>query len=161
MSTLKLPATTARAASLALTGSLVTVVGTASGDNANATTGAISLLALSSLVVQCTYARNAGSTTGRPIFAVDISLDSPDTAAASVANFFPVALLDSATFSSGRIDGYAYQFSLAPSETGTTTPGTPPFNVASAPWARIRMADVDGATPGTVTSIRFGGEASP
>lgn len=161
MSNLKLPATTARAASLSLTGSLVTVVGTATGDNANSTTGAISLEALSSLVVQCTYARDAGSTTGRPIFAVDVSMDPPSTAAASVANFFPVALLDSSTFSSGRIDGYAYQFSLAPSVTGTTTPGTPPFNVAGAQWARIRMADVDGATPGTVTNVRFGGEASP
>lgn len=161
MSNLKFPATTARAASLSLTGSLAVVVGTASGDNANGTTGAISLAALSSMVVQCTYARNAGSTTGRPIFAVDISMDPPDTAAASVANFFPVTLLAAATFLDGRIDGYAYQFSLAPSVTGTTTPGTPPFNVASAPWARIRMADVDGATPGVVTNVRFGGESSP
>jgi len=88
-------------------------------------------------------------------------MDSPDTAAASVANFFPLALLDSATFSAGRIDGYAYQFSLAPSVTGTTTPGTPPFSVAGYSWARIRMADVDGAAPGAVTNVRFGGEASP
>lgn len=161
MSNLKVSAQIARAASLTLTGSLVDVVGTASTDLANATSGAIKLGAISSLLLRCAYTRDGGSTTGRPIFAVSISMDPPTTAAASVSNWVPVALLDSGTFAAGRIDGYAYQFSLAPSVAGTSTQGTPPFDTRAAQWALIRMADVDGANPGTVTNIAFGGEVSP
>ena len=160
MSNLKIPSQVARAAALTLTGSLVTVVGTASSDLANATTGAIKLLALSSLVLQCSYARAGGSATGRPIFAVDVSMDPPTTDAAAESHWVPVYLLDNSTFSSGRIDGFAYQFSPAPSVTGTTSQGTPPFNVAQAQWARIRVADVDGASAGTITDLVFGGSAS-
>lgn len=149
---------TLRAASLTLTGSLATVVGTVSTDAANGTSGAASLGSLTSLRLVCTYARHAGSTTGRPIFVVDVSMDAPSTAAASVANWVPATLLDSSTFSAGRIDAYAMQVSLAPSATGSTTHGTPPVDVRGARWVRVRIADVDGANPGAVTSLAFGGE---
>ena len=161
MSNYKVPSQQARAASLPLTGSLVTVVGTVSADLADATSGAIKLGGLSSLVLQCSYTRNGGSTTGRPIFAVDISMDAPTTAAASVSHWVPVMLLDNASFADGRIDGYVYQFSLAPSAPSTTSQGTPPFNVGAGQWARVRVADVDGTNVGTISSLIFGGEASP
>jgi hypothetical protein len=160
MSNLKIPSQIARAASLSLTGSLVVVVGTVPSDLADATTGAIKLQALSSLRLQGTYTRDGGSATGRPIFAVDVSMDPPTTAAASVSNWVPVYLLDNSTFSSGRIDGFVYQFSAAPSVTGATSQGTPPFDTSGAQWARVRMADVDGAAPGAIASLTFGGEAS-
>lgn len=157
MSNLKIPSQVARAASLALPASLTVVVGTTSTDLANATTGAIKLLALSSFRLQCSYARNGGSTTGRPIFAVDVSMDPPTTAADAVSNWVPVYLLDNASFSAGSINGYAYQFSPAPSVTGTTSQGTPPFDTSGAQWARVRMADFDAVNRGTVTNLAFGG----
>lgn len=150
---------TVRAASLTLTGSLVVVVGTVSSDAANATTGAVKISAagLSAVRLVGTYARHASSTTGRPRFALDVSMDALDTAAASVANFVPVMLLDSSSFSSGAIDGYTMQVGFAPSASGSTTQGTPPFDVRGANWFRVRVLDVDGVNPGTLTALAFGG----
>ena len=150
-----------RAASLTLTGTAATVVGTVSSDNANATSGAIQLGDLALVMLRCTYTRAGGSATGRPIFVVDVSMDPPTTSAASVSNWVPVYLLDNSTFSSGRIDGFAYQFSPAPSVTGATSQGTPPYDTSGAQWARVRMADVDGVAPGAIANLTFGGEASP
>ena len=59
----------------------------------------------------------------------------------------PATLLDSSTFSAGRIDAYAMQVSLAPSTTGSTTRGTPPIDVTGANWIRVRVYDVDGDQP--------------
>jgi hypothetical protein len=160
MSNLKLPSQTARAAALTLTGSLVVVVGTASSDLADSTSGAIGAGALAALRLQCSYTRDGASTTGRPIFAVDGSMVDPSTAAASVSQWVPVALLDASTFAAGRIDGYAYQFSLAPSATGTTSQGTPPYDVSGYQWFRVRVADVDGTNPGVISALTFGGEAA-
>ena len=154
----KIAPITLRAASLTLTGSLATVVGTVSADNANATSGAASIGSLASLRLVCTYARHASSTTGRPIFEVNLSMDPPSTAAASVSNWMPAMLLDSSTFSAGRIDAYAMQVSLAPSVTGSTTRGTPPIDVTGAYWIRVRAFDVDGANPGAISALAFGGE---
>ena len=154
----KITPITLRAASLTLTGSLATVLGTVSTDNANATSGAASIGSLASLRLVCTYARHASSTTGRPIFEVDLSMDAPTTAAASVSNWMPVTLLDSSTFSAGRIDAYAMQVSLAPSTTGSTTRGTPPIDVTGANWIRVRVYDVDGTNPGAISALAFGGE---
>lgn len=101
-----------RAASLTLTSSLVTVLGTASTDNANSTTGAIKLGDLSVVRLQCTYTSAAGSTTGRPIFAFDVSMDSPDTDAGSVSHWVPVYLIDASAFPGTLyVNGYAYEFS--------------------------------------------------
>ena len=150
---------TLRAASLTLTGSAVVVVGTVSTDEANATSGAFRLGELASMRLVCTYARDAGSTTGRPRFSVEVSMDAPTTAPASVGNWFPVTLLDSSTFSSGAIDAFAMSVGLAPSVTGSTTHGSPPFDVRGAQWVRVKVLDVDAAFPGAVTSLAFGGEA--
>jgi len=154
----KLDPITLRAASLTLTGSLAVAVGTASTDAANATSGAFALGSLRSLRLVCTYALDAGSTTGRPRFSVEISMDPASTAAASVASWFPVTLLDSTTFSAGAIDAYAMTVGLAPSVTGSTTHGTPPLDVSGARWARVKVLDVDAANPGAITALSFGGE---
>ena len=150
---------TVRAASLTLTGSLAVVLGTADSDAANATTGAvkISTAGLSAVRLVATYARHASSTTGRPRFALDVSMDAATTAAASVANFVPVMLLDSSSFSSGAIDGYVMQVGLAPSASGSTTQGTPPFDVRAANWFRVRVIDVDAVNPGAISALAFGG----
>lgn len=149
---------TIRAASLTLSGTIATVVGTVSTDAANGTTGAFALGSLSALRLVCNYARHVSSTTGRPRFEVDLSMDAPTTAAGSVANFAPVQLLDSSTFSAGAIDGYAMRTSLAPSATGTTVHGVPPVDVRGAHWARVRVLDEDGSNPGAITALAFGGE---
>lgn len=149
---------TLRAASLTLTGSLATVVGTVATDNANSTSGAIRLGAMTSLRVAATYFRNVLSTTGRPRFTVEVSLDAWDTAPASVANWTPVLLLDNSSFSSGAIDGFAMAFSQAPSVALTTRVGLPPIDVRGVNWARVRVLDVDGANPGDLSAIVMGGE---
>ena len=158
----KTPSASVRAASLTLTGSLVVVVGTVASDNADVTSGAIALGSLERLRLQCTYTRAGGSATGRPIFAVDVSMDPRTTTAASVAHWVPVYLIDTSTFpSTVPVNGYAFEFSPAPSTTGATSQGTPPFDVSGAWWARVRMADVDGVAPGAIANLTFGGEASP
>lgn len=153
-----------RAASYSLTATIGTgvVVGTVSTDLANATTGAVSLGSknngLQIIRLVCTYARNGGSATGAPVFAVDGSMDLPDTAAASVSNWVPVYLLDNASFSSGAIDGYAEAFAPKPSVTGTTTQATPPWNVQGFFWVRVRMTDFDTVNRGAITNLTMGGE---
>lgn len=148
-----------RAASLTLTGSLATVVGTVSADQADATTGAVALGSASMVRLQGTYTRAGGSASGRPIVAVDVSMDPPTTAPGSVGRFFPVYLLDGASFSAGVIDAYAEQVRpITPSAAGATVFGTPPIDVRGAHWLRVRLADVDGAAPGAVTLLVMGGE---
>ena len=153
----KLPAETLRAASLVLTGTAATVVGTASTDNANASSGAVKLGALTLVMLRCSYARHASSTTGRPAFIVDVSMDAASTDAASVSNWQSVYLIDSSSFSSGAVDLYAETQLPRPSVTGTTVFGTHPVNVACANWLRVRMYDFDGTNPGTVTNLSMGG----
>lgn len=155
----KLLPITLRAASLTLTGSLATVVGTVSSDCANATSGAAKLGFTTAAFVRVSYTRDGGSTTGRPIIAVDVSMDDPSTAAASVANWQSVMLMDGTSFSSGAVELYAEQQRLNPTASGTTIFGTHLVNTEGAHWMRVRIADVDGANPGAVTSVTFGGEA--
>lgn len=155
----KIPAIGLRAASYSLTASLATVVGTVSTDNANATSGAIALGSLTAVRLACQYARNAGSVTGAPVFAVDVSLDAPSTAAASVANWVPVYLLDGSSFAAGAISGYPMAFAALPTAAGTTTRGTPPWDVRGAHWMRVRMTDVDTDNRGAVTVLTMGGDA--
>jgi hypothetical protein len=156
---MKLLPMTARAASLTLSGSLAAVVGTVSSDVANSTTGAIALGSATSIRAACAYARHASSTTGAPIFALDVSMDAPTTDPAAVAHWVPVQLLDGSSFSAGSIDGYPEAIAAKPSATGTTSRGTPPWDVRGAHWARLRMADVDGTNPGAITGLTVGGEA--
>lgn len=155
---MKLLPMVARASSLTLTGSLATVVGAASSDVANATTGAIALGSATSIRAACTYARDGSSTTGAPIFALDVSMDAPTTDPASVAHWVPVQMLDGSSFAAGAIDSYAEAIAAKPSATGSTSRGTPPWDVRGAHWARLRMADVDGTRPGTITALTVGGE---
>lgn len=153
----KLTPITIRAASLALTGSLVVVVGTVSSDAANATSGAIKLGDATFVRLVGSYTRII-STTGSTVFAVDVSMDAPTTAAASVANWVPVFLLDASTFSAGAISAYPEAVAHLPSAAGTTTRGTPPWDVRGANWMRVRVADVDGTNPGALASLAFGGQ---
>jgi len=148
-----------RAASLTLPASLAAVVGTTSADNANATSGAIAIGSLSVARLACQYARHAASTTGAPVFAMDVSLDSPSTAPASVANWTPVYVIDGSAFVAGAVNGYPMAFAALPSATGTTTRGTPPMDVRGAHWLRVRMTDVDTTNRGAVTLLILGGEA--
>lgn len=156
---MKLNPMIARASSLTLTGSLAAVVGAASSDVANGTTGAIALGSATSIRAACTYTRDGSSTTGAPVFAVDVSMDAPTTSPAAVAHWVPVMMLDGSSFSAGTIDGYAEAIAAKPSATGTTSRGTPPWDVRGAHWARVRMADVDGTNPGAITDLTVGGEA--
>ena len=155
----KIPPFTARAASLTLPAALATVVGSTAGDVADATSGAIKLGSLQYARLVCQYARHASSITGAPVFAVDVSMDSPDTAAASVANWTPVFILDGSSFTAGAIDGYPEAFAALPTATGTTTRGTPLWDVRGYHWMRVRMTDVDTTNRGAVTVLTMGGEA--
>lgn len=155
----KIPPLTIRAASLTLTSSLAVVVGSTAGDLADPTSGAIKLGSLSIARLACQYAAHGSSATGVPKFAVDVSLDSPDTAAASVAHWTPVYLLDGSSFSAGAIDGYPEVFAAKPYASGTTSRGTPPWDVRGAHWMRVRVTDVDTANPGAISSLTLGGEA--
>lgn len=149
---------TLRAASLTLPASLAVVVGTVATDQADATSGAVRIGAATTVRLVCSYARHASSSTGVPVFAVDVSMDPPSTDPASVANWTPTYLLDGSSFSAGAIDGYPEAFAPKPSATGTTTRGTPPWDTRGAHWIRVRMTDADATNRGAVTSLALGGE---
>ena len=147
-----------RAASLTLTGTAATVVGTVSTDNANATSGAIKLGDLALVMLRCTYTRAGGSATGRPVFRLDVSMDAPSTAAASVSNWQPVYTLDLSA-GSGVGELYVELQRGNPTASGATVFGTHPVNVSCAHWLRVQMYDVDNANPGAVTNLTFGGSS--
>lgn len=154
----KITPITLRAASLSLAASLTTVVGTVAGDAANATSGAIKLGSLEMIRLVCSYAAHASSTTGVPVFAVDLSFDAPDTAAASVSHWVPTYLLDAGSFSAGSVDGYPEAFAPKPYTAGTTTRATPPWDTRAAHWCRIRMTDADATNRGAITALAMGGQ---
>lgn len=154
----KITPITLRAASLSLPAALAAVVGTVSSDAADATSGAIRLGSLDMIRLVCAYARNGGSATGTPVFAVDLSFDAPDTTPSAVANWAPTYLLDAGSFVVGAVDGYPEAFAPKPSAAGTTTRATPPWDTRGAHWCRIRMADADAVNRGTITSLAMGGQ---
>lgn len=145
-----------RAASLVLTGSAQTVVGTVAADQANATTGAVALGQANQVVVRFNYARAVPSASGAPIVSFFGSMDATTTAAASVSNWQPLLILGT-TFSAGQIDVYPEAQALLPSAVGTRVCGTHPVDTSVFNWLRVQIADVDGANPGTVSDIVLGG----
>lgn len=147
---------TLRAASLTLTGTAATVVGTVDGDNAASSGGAIRLGDAALVMLRCTYTRAGGSATGRPIFRLDVSMDAPSTAAASVSNWQPIYLSD-VSGGSGTASLYAELQAPQPSAAGVTVFGTHPVNISCAHWMRVQMYDSDAAAPGTVALIAMGG----
>lgn len=142
-----------RAASLTLTSTLTTVVGTVSTDNANATSGAVALGKLGTVALRMTYTRAGGSATGRPSIKVWGSGDAPSTAAASVSNWQPVYLIDASSFSSGTVQTYGETQQPNPSATGASVFGTHVIDVSPFPWLMVQLADVDGVAPGAVTNL--------
>lgn len=148
-----------RAASLTLTGTAQTVVGTVSTDNAAASGGAVALGSATLAMLRMTYTRAGGSATGRPIVRMDVSMDAPTTTPASVSNWQPVLLLDASSFSTGAVELYAELQKLNPSAAGASTFGTHPVNVACAHWLRVQVYDVDAANPGAITNLAMGGDA--
>lgn len=137
-------------------GALTTVVGSASEDNADSTSGAVLIGSLSLLMLRCTYARHASSTTGRPVLRIDVSMDSALTTPASVSNWQPVYLAD-VSAGSGVAELYAELQRPNPSASGSSVFGTHPVNVSCAVWVRVQVGDVDTSNPGTFTGIAYGG----
>lgn len=131
------------AAGQALTGTLTAVGG-------NATTHAVPLGALGVASVWVDYTRHGSSTTGRPIVAVELSRDAPDTAAASVGHWARVPMGDGSTFSAGSLEVYQESLRYNPTASGTSTWTWPSIDVTGAHWIRVLVADVDGTNTGTV-----------
>ena len=145
-----------RAAALALTGVEQIAVGTVSSDNANAVNGATKVGNARYVCVRLDFARGAMSAAGRPIIAVEFSMDSPDTAPGSVGNWTRPQLLDGASFTAGSIQSYPQSVGMNPSA-ATATYATHPIDVSCVHWIRVVVSDVDGAAPGSVTNVVIGG----
>ena len=142
-----------RAASLTLSSTLATVLGTVSTDNANATSGAVALAMLGTVALRMTYTRAGGSTTGRPSVKVWGSGDAPTTAAASVSNWQPIYLIDASSLTSGVVQTYGETQQPNPTAAGASVFGTHVLDVSPYHWLMVQLADVDGATPGAVTNV--------
>lgn len=133
-----------------LTGSLAAVGG-------DATSHATKLGDLTHINLSVDYTRHASSTTGRPAVVVDLSRDPPTTDVASVGHWQPYCLVDGGSFSAGAVEAYAFQAALNPTAAGTTTFGWPgTIVVAGFHWMRLRMKDMDGVNPGTVSAYMGG-----
>jgi hypothetical protein len=145
-----------RAASLtlAVANAFTNVVGTVTADNANSTSGAIKLGSTVLAVVRFSYTRSASG--GNPIVRIYGSLDSEDTAAASVTNWQPVLIMDASTLTAGQVELYPEAQSLLPSVAGAAVFGTHPVNVSVFNWLLVQIADSN-ATPGDVANVVLGG----
>lgn len=154
----KLPARTARAAPLLLTGTLSPLLGTAPTDAADDTSGAIPLAQLSMVRVWGLYTRDGGSSTGTVRYALELSADPDTTAPASVSNWQPVTMLDGATYAAGAIDAWPYAPAAQPTDAGPVTRASPPLDTRAAQWARVLVADVDGTNPGQLEAVQIAGE---
>jgi len=97
----------------------------------------------------CDYTRAGASVTGRPILAVEVSRDPPDTASASVAHWSRVPVVDTTTFSSGAMEQHPESRRCNPTAAGASTFGWPGIDLRGANWLRVLAADVDGGNPGT------------
>ena len=120
---------------------------------ANAT--ATKLGGMTEAFVWVDYTRNGGSVTGRPVLAVEISRDPPDTLPAAVTHFSRVALGDGSGITMGEVEMY-YEALGFP----TTSGGTyhwPSICVAGAHWMRVYIADKDAAAPGVASVYLTGG----
>lgn len=104
------------------------------------------------------YTRHAGSAAGTCVIRAEVHTAGPtdvtdmaDTAQLPNAGWAPVPVLDSASFSSGRMDAFPFEAVLKPSATGTTRRVIGPLDVGHGYFAKVLVADTDGANPGTVT----------
>jgi len=141
--------------SLASSSAYTDVVGTASGDNANSSSGAIVLGQANVAVVRCSYTRNGSSSDGAPIVKFSGSLDATSTAANAVSNWQPIPIVGTA-FTAGVVEVYAEGQKLLPSAAGTRTCGTHPVDVSLFNWLLVQIADSDGTNPGSVAAVYLG-----
>jgi hypothetical protein len=138
------------ASNVALTGTIVQV-------------GAVFCVAnFTRAAVDVLYVANGGGGTGSPIIAVDISRSPTTSPPTTDADWRPQLILDGASFAVGAITAYTERVKpVSPSGAGTTFSTSWPdiIDVSCHFWLRVRMADVDGALPGTV-SVYGGGSVT-
>ena len=110
-----------------------------------------------SLYLVVDYTRAGGSASGKCIIRAEVHTAGPtgitdmaDVAQLPAAGWGPIPVLDSASFATGRMDAYPFEATLYPSATGTTRRVLGPLDVGHGYFARVFVADTDGAAPGTV-----------
>lgn len=105
------------------------------------------------------YTANGGGGTGSPIIAVDLSRSPVASPPTTESDWRPQLILDVTTLTAGAITGYTQRVKpVSPTGAGTTFSTSWPaiVDVSCHFWLRVRMADVDGVLPGTV-SVYGGG----
>ncbi len=109
--------------------------------------------------VDVRYTANGGGGTGSPIIAVDLSRSPATVAPTTDADWRPELILDAASLTAGAVTAYTEKCKpVSPTGAGTTFSTAWPaiVDVSCHFWLRVRMADVDGVLPGTV-SVYGGG----
>ena len=104
--------------------------------------------------VDVLYTANVGGGTGAPIIAVDLSRSPTTVVPTTDADWRPQLILDGSTFTAGAITAYTERCKpVSPTGAGTTFSTSWPdiIDTSCHFWLRVRMADVDGALPGTVS----------
>ena len=148
------------AAPLACAGTLAVVPAQASvgGDGGSPGTGAVPVARLTTARIYADYTRAGGSTTGRPILVVEVSRDPvATTAPGAVVHWTPLPALDPTSFTAGAVESYPQEVRCNPSAAGESTYAWPaPIDLTGVEWIRVRAADVDNTTPGTLTISLLG-----
>lgn len=139
----------------ALTGTL-TEIGTAG--NAR-----IRVMNADFITVLVDYTRGGLSATGAPIFKLEFNntADTGQDPATITTGWYGVPVLDSSTFASGNMEQFAASATAQPTAAGPYRVAFGPFSGASGSFARVLLADVDGAVPGTVTVGYFEAVGGP
>lgn len=109
--------------------------------------------------VDILYTANGAGGTGSPIIAVDLSRSPTTSPPTTDADWRPQLIIDGSTLTAGAVTGYTERIKpVSPTGAGTTFSTSWPdiLDVSCHVWLRVRMADVDGALPGTV-SVYGGG----
>lgn len=122
-----------------------------------ATSGAVAVINASAVMVSIDYTRHGSSTTGRPIVQLEFSGDAPSTTDTAVAHWSPDLVPDpvAANFTAGAVEFYPRQVKCNPSAPGTQTFDLDDADTLTKPWLRVKIKDVDGSNPGTVTAVRL------
>lgn len=108
-----------------------------------------------SVALWLTYARDAGSATGRPLVRVDVSPDpTGDT-------WFALPIFDTGSFSAGAVDLLPLVAQLGPSAGGTSRFIWPDIALRHGVRFRLMVADLDGANPGTLSAAVLSDAEAP
>lgn len=132
---------TVLASAVALTGTLTDLP----------TSARITLNGAARLSLWLRYTRAGGSSSGLPVIRVEGSAETVRRDPAAITLWTPYPAVNLGSYSDGRLTANPLEIAFGPSAAGVSLHRLPDLDVADLNFVRVRVMDVDGTTPGTLT----------